>query len=95
MHKAAGTPARFHDMIVDVFRIRIPDLLFIVDAVTGMEGNGPASSELRDIGLILASNGSEEAISDIHLRNLAHHKFVYRRKIARSAGKAPVLRNLL
>jgi uncharacterized protein (DUF362 family)/NAD-dependent dihydropyrimidine dehydrogenase PreA subunit len=57
LHKAAGTPERFHDMIVDVFRIRIPDL-FIVDAVIGMEGNGPASPELRDIGLILASDNA-------------------------------------
>lgn len=57
LHKAAGTPARFHEMIVDVFRLRIPDL-FIVDAVTGMEGNGPASPELRDIGLILASDNA-------------------------------------
>ena len=29
-------------MIVEVFRLRIPDL-FIMDAVVGMEGNGPAS----------------------------------------------------
>jgi NAD-dependent dihydropyrimidine dehydrogenase PreA subunit len=40
---------------VDVFRIRVPDL-FIVDAVVGMEGNGPASPDLRDIGLVLASD---------------------------------------
>jgi uncharacterized protein (DUF362 family)/Pyruvate/2-oxoacid:ferredoxin oxidoreductase delta subunit len=57
LHKAAGSPARFHEMIVDVFRLRVPDL-FIVDAVVGMEGNGPASSELRDIGLILASDNA-------------------------------------
>lgn len=55
LHKAAGNPARFHELIVDVFRIRVPDL-FIVDAVVGMEGNGPASTELRDIGLILAAD---------------------------------------
>jgi uncharacterized protein (DUF362 family) len=57
LHKAAGSPERFHEMIVDVFRLRVPDL-FIVDAVVGMEGNGPASSELRDIGLILASDNA-------------------------------------
>jgi uncharacterized protein (DUF362 family)/Pyruvate/2-oxoacid:ferredoxin oxidoreductase delta subunit len=55
LHKAAGTPFRFHEMIVDVFRLRAPDLI-IVDAVTGMEGNGPASPDLRQIGLILASD---------------------------------------
>lgn len=55
LHKAAGTPIRFHELVVDVFRLRVPDL-FIVDAVVGMEGNGPASPDLRDIGLILASD---------------------------------------
>ncbi|MGC9965381.1 MAG: DUF362 domain-containing protein [Syntrophobacteraceae bacterium] len=57
LHKAAGSPERFHEMIVDVFRLRIPDLS-LVDAVVGMEGNGPASAELRDIGLILASDNA-------------------------------------
>ena len=32
--------------------------MFIVDAVVGMEGNGPASPDLRDIGLILASDNA-------------------------------------
>lgn len=57
LHKAAGNPQRFNDVIVDVFKIRPPDL-FIVDAVVGMEGNGPASPELRNIGLILASDNA-------------------------------------
>ncbi|HPJ94552.1 MAG TPA: DUF362 domain-containing protein [Deltaproteobacteria bacterium] len=57
LHKAAGTAERFHEMLVDVFRLRVPDL-FIMDAVVGMEGNGPASPDLRDIGLILASNNA-------------------------------------
>ena len=57
LHRAAGTPERFHEVIVDVFRLRIPDL-FLMDAVVGMEGNGPASPDLRDIGLILASDNA-------------------------------------
>ncbi len=55
LHKAAGSMERFHEMMVDVFRLRVPDL-FLVDAVVGMEGNGPASPDLREIGLILASD---------------------------------------
>ena len=55
LHKAAGSPERFHEMLVDVFRLRVPDL-FLVDAVIGMEGNGPVSPDLRNIGLILASD---------------------------------------
>jgi uncharacterized protein (DUF362 family)/NAD-dependent dihydropyrimidine dehydrogenase PreA subunit len=57
LHQLAGSPERFHELIVEVFRLRVPDL-FIMDAVVGMEGNGPASPELRDIGLILASNNA-------------------------------------
>lgn len=57
LHKAAGNPERFHEVIVEVFRLRVPDF-FLVDAIVGMEGNGPASPDLRDIGLILASDNA-------------------------------------
>ncbi len=57
LHQLAGSPERFHELIVDVFRLRVPDF-FIMDAVVGMEGNGPASPELREIGLILASDNA-------------------------------------
>ena len=57
LHKAAGCAERFHEMLIDVFRLRVPDF-FLVDAVVGMEGNGPASPDLRKIGLILASDNA-------------------------------------
>ena len=57
LHKVAGSPERFHEMVVDVFNLRVPDF-FLMDAVVGMEGNGPASPDLRDIGLILASDNA-------------------------------------
>jgi uncharacterized protein (DUF362 family)/Pyruvate/2-oxoacid:ferredoxin oxidoreductase delta subunit len=57
LHQVAGSPVRFHEMLIDVFQLRVPDL-FIVDAVVGMEGNGPASPHLRNIGLILASDNA-------------------------------------
>jgi len=57
LHKAAGSPERFHEAIVEVFRLRVPDL-FIMDGVVGMEGNGPASPDLRTIGRILASDNA-------------------------------------
>jgi uncharacterized protein (DUF362 family)/Pyruvate/2-oxoacid:ferredoxin oxidoreductase delta subunit len=57
LHRAAGTPQRFQEAIVEVFALRVPDL-FIMDAVVGMEGNGPASPDLRDIGLVLASDNA-------------------------------------
>lgn len=57
LHQIAGSPQRFHELIVEVFRLRVPDL-FIMDAVVGMEGNGPASPDLRHIGLVLASDNA-------------------------------------
>lgn len=57
LHRAAGSPERFHEVVVEVFKLRPPDL-FIMDAVVGMEGNGPASPELREIGLVLASDNA-------------------------------------
>ncbi|MEJ2038364.1 MAG: DUF362 domain-containing protein, partial [Desulfosarcinaceae bacterium] len=57
LHQIAGSPERFHDVIVEVFRLRVPDL-FIMDAVVGMEGNGPAGPDLREIGLVLASDNA-------------------------------------
>ena len=55
LHQAAGSPERFHEVVVEVFRLRVPDF-FLMDAVVGMEGNGPASPDLREVGLILASD---------------------------------------
>ena len=57
LHMAAGSPGPFHDTIVDVFKLRVPDL-FIMDAVVGMEGNGPASPDLRDVGCLLAADNA-------------------------------------
>jgi len=57
LHRIAGTAKRFNELIVDVFKLRVPDL-FIMDAVVGMEGNGPASPDLREVGLILASDNA-------------------------------------
>jgi uncharacterized protein (DUF362 family)/Pyruvate/2-oxoacid:ferredoxin oxidoreductase delta subunit len=57
LHKAAGNPERFQHMVVDVFKLRVPHL-FIMDAIVGMEGNGPASPDLRAIGVILASDNA-------------------------------------
>jgi len=57
LHGVAGNPWRFGELIVDVFSLRIPDL-FIVDGIVGMEGNGPTSKDLRQIGVIMASNNA-------------------------------------
>jgi len=57
LHKLSGGHARFHDLVADVFAVRPPDLI-VMDAVLGMQGNGPASTELRWIGRVLASDNA-------------------------------------
>lgn len=57
LHYRSGDSLRFNQVIVEVFSLRVPDL-FIMDAVIGMEGNGPASPDLREIGQILASDNA-------------------------------------
>jgi uncharacterized protein (DUF362 family)/ferredoxin-like protein FixX len=53
VHLSAARPEDFSEALVDIYQIRIPDLT-IMDAVVGMEGNGPSSNDLRPIGKILA-----------------------------------------
>jgi len=57
MHQRAGNPGAFQRMLVEVFKLRVPDL-FIMDAIVGMQGNGPTSKDLRHIGLIIASDNA-------------------------------------
>ncbi len=57
IHRIASTPVKFASAIVDIYQLRPPDLV-IVDAIVGMEGKGPSSDELRDVGkIIVGSNG--------------------------------------
>jgi len=57
LHQRAGNPDSFQRMLVEVFKLRVPDL-FIMDAIVGMQGNGPACKDLRHIGLIMASDNA-------------------------------------
>lgn len=54
VHLAAPHPENFARALVGIYRIRLPDL-HILDAVVGMEGNGPSGKDLRQIGKIIAS----------------------------------------
>jgi len=57
-HRAAPTPKAFAEVLIDVYSVRPPDFV-IMDAVVGMEGNGPAGKALRpDIGRIIASENA-------------------------------------
>ncbi len=54
IHFRSRTPHVFAEAVVEVFSIRPPDLV-IVDAVVGMQGNGPNSRDLIYLGRLLAS----------------------------------------
>ena len=55
MHAVTGSYRNFAEALVDIYQIRLPDLV-IMDAVVGMEGNGPSSGDLRQVGKIIASD---------------------------------------
>lgn len=54
-HKKYPLPRDLGKLLVAIYA-NVPITLHIMDAVVGMEGNGPSSGELRDVGLILASS---------------------------------------
>ncbi len=54
VHLSAPRPKDFSEALVDIYQVRIPDLT-IMDAVVGMEGNGPSGKDLRLIGKVLAA----------------------------------------
>lgn len=59
VHRVAGGEPRFSEMLVDIYSILKPELA-VMDAVWGMEGNGPANGPLRKIGAILAGENPVE-----------------------------------
>ena len=46
---------RFAELVVSIFQVRRPDLI-IMDGIVAMEGDGPNSPDLRDLGKIIASD---------------------------------------
>ncbi len=59
VHRVAGGEPRFSEMLVDIYSLVKPRLA-VMDAVWGMEGNGPTSGPPRKIGAILASENPVE-----------------------------------
>ena len=54
-HYYCGTPQKFAEIIIEMYRLRPPDLV-IMDAILAMEGYGPASPETRWVNKIIASD---------------------------------------
>jgi len=59
IHRMAATCESFSEALVDIYEIRKPDLV-VMDAIVGMEGKGPSSKELRDVGKIMVSDNGLE-----------------------------------
>ncbi|MCU0666211.1 MAG: DUF362 domain-containing protein [Candidatus Omnitrophica bacterium] len=55
LHSMFPEYKKFAKAVVEVFKIRPPDLV-IMDAIVGMQGDGPNSSDLRNINKVIASN---------------------------------------
>jgi len=58
-HKEAPKPEMFAEVVVDIFSLLKPKIT-LVDAVVGMEGDGPSSGEPKYLGFLLAS---EDAVA--------------------------------
>lgn len=57
IHSLCPTPQQFAEALVDIFCLR-PPTLTIMDAILGLEGNGPANGSPRRINRILASDNA-------------------------------------
>ncbi|MBU7031721.1 MAG: DUF362 domain-containing protein [Theionarchaea archaeon] len=74
IHATARSLKDFSRALVDIYSIRPPNLS-IMDAIVGMEGNGPSSGHLRHIGkLIVSDNGVELDAVMAHMMGLEPHK---------------------
>jgi uncharacterized protein (DUF362 family)/ferredoxin len=54
-HQAGHNPESFGEVVLDVYQAATPHLA-VMDAVIGMEGDGPAHGKLKKAGYILASD---------------------------------------
>lgn len=57
IHKRCPKPNDLGEALADIFSVMKPHMA-ILDAIVGMEGSGPISGKLRDIGIIMASRDS-------------------------------------
>lgn len=54
-HKRAPDPRKFASIIVDIYS-QVKPHLSVMDGIVAMEGDGPAGKDLRNLGLIIASD---------------------------------------
>ncbi|WP_287154242.1 DUF362 domain-containing protein [Candidatus Solincola tengchongensis] len=88
LHSVAPRPEHFGELLVEIYALRPPDLV-IMDAVIGMEGNGPSGGSLREVGLLLSSdNGGAVDLAACRLMGVDPLK-VPSQRCATERGLAP------
>ncbi len=88
LHAEAPRPEDFGELMVDIYAIRPPDLV-IMDAVIGMEGNGPSAGKTREIGYILSSdNGGAMDLAMCRMTGIDPSR-VATQRVAAERGLAP------
>ncbi|MGB9596846.1 MAG: DUF362 domain-containing protein [Candidatus Poribacteria bacterium] len=85
IHAVTGSYKNFVEALVDIYQIRIPDLV-IMDAIIGMEGNGPSSGNLRHIGKIIASDNGVAVDSVMTYMMGKNPNKIYMTKLAQQRG---------
>jgi len=86
--RAGRSPEDFARLLVHIHGLVAPRLS-ILDAVVGMEGNGPSAGEPRPLGFLLAS-ADAHALDEVlaHIWGLAPHQ-VFTLAVARDLGLIP------
>jgi uncharacterized protein (DUF362 family)/Pyruvate/2-oxoacid:ferredoxin oxidoreductase delta subunit len=89
--KAGADKDLFAEMLLEVYRLREPDLN-IVDAIVAMEGNGPGSGDPCQVGLLLA--GANAVAVDVIAAEIAGipRKLLYLENAARRLALPGALR---
>ncbi len=85
--KAGADREVFAQMLVEISRIRVPDLT-IVDGIVAMEGNGPGSGDPRALGVLLA--GTNPVAVDVIAAEITGipEQLLYTERAARKLGIA-------
>lgn len=88
LHAAAPRHEHFGQVVADIYSIRPPDLV-IMDAVIGMEGNGPSGGRRRQIGYLMASDsGGAMDLAMCHMTGIDPSKVATQRAVTKR-GLAP------
>ncbi len=56
-HKKRPSPGEFSDLLIEIYGMVRPDLV-LMDGVVAMEGDGPASGELKPAGILICGSDS-------------------------------------